>query len=236
MEQGHPAIRSSATFEMVQMEIARCKQEDRRYSGVSIFSGKIKCGECGGFFGAKVWHSTDKYRRIIYRGNNKYDGHKCQTPHVTEEEITAFNQLVTEREEIIANAEVVRQTICDTLELEQEKNTLQQELAMLVEMTEKAVMQNARIAQDQKDYQRNYNSLVERYEVTKAQFDEVTKAISAKESQAERLAMFERMLKDHAEPVAKFDSQLWASMVECVRMGVDKELTVVFRNGMEIKE
>lgn len=151
------------------MEIARCKQEDRRYSGVSIFSGKIKCGECGGFFGAKVWRSTDKYRRVIYRGNNKYDGHKCQTPHVTEEEIkavfiTAFNQLVTEREEIIANAEVVRQTICDTLELEQEKNTLQQELAMLVEMTEKAVMQNARIAQDQKDYQRNYNSIVERYE------------------------------------------------------------------------
>ena len=81
MEQGHPAIRSSATFEMVQMEIARCKQEDRRYSGVSIFSGKIKCGECGGSFGAKVWHSTDKYRRVIYRCNKKYDGHKCKTPH-----------------------------------------------------------------------------------------------------------------------------------------------------------
>ena len=72
--------------------------------------------------------------------------------------------------------------------------------------------------------------------MTKAQFDEVAKAISAKEFQAERLAMFERMLKDHAEPVANFDSQLWASMVECVRMGEDKELMVVFRNGMEIKE
>jgi len=34
VEQGHPAIRSSAAFEMVQMEIARCKQEDRRYSGL----------------------------------------------------------------------------------------------------------------------------------------------------------------------------------------------------------
>ena len=241
VEQSHPAIIDPAVFEMVQREMERRSREGRRYSGVRIFSGKTKCGECGGWFGANVWHSTDKYRRVIYRCNNKYEGQKCQTPHVTEEEIkaafvTAFNRLVTEREEIIANARLVRQTLCDTTALAEEKAKLQQELAMLVEMTEKAVMQNASIAQDQKDYQRNYNSLVERYEVTKVQFDEVTKAISAKESQAERLAMFERMLKDHAEPVAKFDSQLWASMVECVRMGVDKELTVLFRNGMEIKE
>ena len=115
-----------ATFEMVQNEIVRRKQEGRRYSGVSIFSGKIKCGECGGFFGAKVWHSTDKYRRVIYRCNNKYDGHKCKTPHVTEEEVkaafvTAFNRLVTERDEIVTNARLVRQTLCDTTELEAEK-------------------------------------------------------------------------------------------------------------------
>ena len=87
---------------------------------------------------------------------HKYDGHKCQTPHVTEEAIkkafvTAFNKLVTERaganvasrscastsascasEEIAANARLVRQTLCDTTELEQEKASLQQELAVLV--------------------------------------------------------------------------------------------------------
>ena len=27
---------------------------------------KIKCGDCGGHYGAKVWHSNDKYRRIVY--------------------------------------------------------------------------------------------------------------------------------------------------------------------------
>lgn len=121
-------------------EETRRKREGGRYSGVSIFSGKIKCGECGGFFGATVWHSTDKYRRTIYRCNKKYDGHKCQTPHVTEEEIKeafvmAFTRLVTEREEIIANSGLVRQTLCDTSELEQEKASLGQELAVLVEMT-----------------------------------------------------------------------------------------------------
>jgi hypothetical protein len=129
---------------------------------------------------------------------------------------------------------VVRQTLCDTSELEKEKAVLGQELAVLVEMTEKAVMQNARIAQDQGEYQRNDNGLVARYDTVKARFDEVTEAISTKESQAERLAMFERTLKDHAESVAEFDSQLWASMVECVTVGVDKGLTVTFRDGTEI--
>lgn len=107
-------------------------------------------------------------------------------------------------------------------------------VADLVEMTEKAVRENARIAQDQEEYQRQYNGLVERYDAAKARFDEVTETISAKETQAERLAMFERTLKDHAEPVAAFDSQLWAGLVECVTVDVDGGMTVVFWDGTEI--
>ena len=159
VEQSHPTIIDPATFEMVQREMERRTREGGRYSGVSIFSEKIRCGACGGYFGAKVWHSTDKYRRVIYRCNSKYKGEKCQTPHVTEEEITetfvkAFSRLVSEREVIIANARLVRQTLCDTTVLAEEKAKLQQELAVLVEMTEKVVMQNARIAQNQTEYRR----------------------------------------------------------------------------------
>ena len=218
VEQSHPAIIDPAVFEMVQREMERRTREGGRYSGVSIFSGKIRCGECGGYFGAKVWHSTDKYRRIIYRCNNKYDGQKCQTHHVTEEEIkeafvTAFNRLVTERDEIIANARLVRQTLCDTTTLAEERAKLQQELAVLVEMTEKAVRKNARIAQNQEEYQKHYEGLVARYDAAKARFDEVTEAISAKEAQSERLAVFIKRLKTQTEPwrslTASFGQAWW---------------------------
>lgn len=75
----------------------------------------IKCADCGGWYGSKVWHSTDRYRKVIYRCNRKYNGDKCQTPHVTEDEVkaafvSAYNQLVTEKKEIIANAEIIRRT------------------------------------------------------------------------------------------------------------------------------
>ena len=177
---------------------------------MSIFSGKIKCGECGDSFGAEVWHSTDKYRRVIYRCNNKYDGHKCQTPHVTEGEVktafvTAFNKLVTERDEIIANAWLVRQMLCDTTELEQEKASLGQELAVLVEMTQNCIAENARVAQDQGEYQKRYNGLVERYEKAKARFDEVTEAIAARSVKAERLAGFIKTFEGQTAPLWDFD-------------------------------
>ena len=112
--------------------------------------------------------------------------------HITEEEVkaafvTAFNKLVTEREEIVANATLVRQTLCDTTELEQEKTALGQELAVLVEMTQNCIAENTRIAQDQGEYQKRYNGLVERYEKAKARFDEVTDTIAQRSAKGERL-------------------------------------------------
>ena len=51
----------------------------------------IFCGDCGSVYGSKVWHSTDKYRRIIWQCNNKFKGeHHCTTPHLYEKDIKAF--------------------------------------------------------------------------------------------------------------------------------------------------
>ena len=69
VEHNHEAIISPQIFDWVQEGIKRRREGKKRYSGVSIFSSKIKCGDCDGWYGAKVWHSTDKYRRTIYRCN-----------------------------------------------------------------------------------------------------------------------------------------------------------------------
>ena len=56
---------------------------DARYSSASIFSSKIKCSECGNWYGSKVWHSQDKYRRVIFQCNHKFkNDKKCWTPHL----------------------------------------------------------------------------------------------------------------------------------------------------------
>ncbi len=240
VEGSHEAIIEPRVFDMVQEELARRTKSGTRYSGVSIFSNKIKCEDCGCWYGSKVWHSTDRYRKVIYRCNRKYSGERCQTTHVTEEEVkaafvSAFNQLVSERKEIIANAELIHRALCVTDELQEEKHKLEDEMSVLVEMTQNIVAENARIAQDQEEYQKRYDGLVERYDAAKARYDEVTATISAKETQSERLAGFIRTLKEQDGTVAEFDETLWGSMVDFVTVGRDKKMIVTFKDGTEIQ-
>mgnify|MGYP003789165973 FL=1 len=82
------------------------RKEAKGYkTGGSCFSGKIVCGECGSFYGSKVWHSNSKYRRTIWQCNHKFKNEKkCQTPHIYEDQIKetfikAFNSLIENKEE-----------------------------------------------------------------------------------------------------------------------------------------
>lgn len=61
----------------------------------------------------------------------------------------------------------------------------------------------------------------------------MTEVIAQRSAKGERLAGFIRTLEAQMEPVAEFDERLWGAMVDCVTVGVDKQLTVVFRDGTE---
>lgn len=238
VEGNHEAIISPAVFDMVQAELAKRKHSGSRYSGVTIFSNKIKCGDCGGWYGSKVWHSTDQYRKVIYRCNHKYKDKKCQTPHVTEEDIkalfiTAYNKLISEKKEIIANAEVIRKTLCTTNTMLAKKQRLEDEILVLVEMTQNLVAENARVAQDQEEYQKRYDGLVQRYETTKKEYDELVDKIEQKEAHGERIRQFIKTLKDQDGIITEFDEALWGSMVELVTIS-RKKRSVTFKDGTEI--
>ena len=57
IEHSHEAIIPPETFEMVQTLMTTRKKGKNRLSSVSIFSSKIKCADCGSWYGPKVWHS-----------------------------------------------------------------------------------------------------------------------------------------------------------------------------------
>ena len=56
VQNNHEAIISPQVFDLVQEEMRKRKNSKIRHSGISIFSSKIKCGQCGSWYGAKVWH------------------------------------------------------------------------------------------------------------------------------------------------------------------------------------
>ena len=113
VEGSHEAIVSPQVCDLVQFEIQRRKELPTKYSAVNPFSSRIICGECGGLYGSKVWHATDKYKRTVWICNRRYRkgtiaGTGCHTPHLTEAEIKAaflgaFNKCIRNKTEIIEN-------------------------------------------------------------------------------------------------------------------------------------
>ena len=80
VEGSHEAIIAPEKFEAVQEEMARRKELGRAYSD-KAFHSKIICGDCGGFYGRKVWHSTDEYKSVVFQRNQKFkNAEKCHTP------------------------------------------------------------------------------------------------------------------------------------------------------------
>ncbi len=107
VENSHSAIVSGEVFDLVQHELEQRK--GKRYtSSTNCLSSRIICGDCGDIYGSKVWHSTSKYRRIIWQCNVKFrNGEKCTTPHFYEDDlkilfVNAFNSLITDQESVFA--------------------------------------------------------------------------------------------------------------------------------------
>ena len=240
VEDHHEGIVTAEEFDEVQAEIRR--REGIRYSGVNLFSSKIVCGDCGGFFGSKVWHSTDKYRKVIWRCNRKYKKgeKKCKTPHLTEDEIKAaflkaLNSLWKDKAEIISNMEILLETMDDAGALEAERATLETEISALVERTQEIIAENARTAQDQTEYEKKYNAIAQQYEEKKARYDEVEGLITTVKAQRKNVENFIKTLRDMDGAFEEFDSELWGSMVEKVTVQTDGSKIFAFKGGYEIK-
>ena len=236
----HEPIIDPATFELVQAEVERRKMKRGRYSGVSIFSSRIKCGECGSWYGSKVWHSNDKYRRTIWQCNHKFEGTKCSSPHLTEEEIKeifvkAFNQLFSNKNEILANLIIVQEAICSTDELEAEQIRLANEMHLISKMAHNAIRENAAVAQDQAEYQNRYSELTKRYEESKAAYEKVSEEIMARKAKASIMSNFVKTLRKQENLLADFDEGLWGTLVESMTVHGKDDIEVLFKNGTVIR-
>ncbi len=233
----HEAIISPQVFDWVQEEIKRRKEGNKRYSGVSIFSSKIKCGECGGWYGAKVWHSNDQYRRTIYRCNDKFKNH-CKTPHLTEDEIKeifvrAVNQLISDKEVVLENIRVLRGKLSDTSALEEKRENLNRDITELADRVQRLIAENARVPLNQDTYNKEYGSLVSEYDECKAQYDKTCEEIHRRKARGEQIDDFIKNLAEQ-DLIQSFDKRLWCSLVDCVTVYSKDDIRVTFKDGTEI--
>ena len=242
VENNHEAIVDPETFEIVQQLMASRERKNKSYA-TSAFSGKIICGDCGGTYGSKYWHPKEpKYRKKVWQCNHKYKNGrpKCMTPTLEEPQIekaflSAVNQLISSSKEIIKAQRDVLKDMLDSSQLEQRQYELAERMNEISEQVEAHILQNARVAQDQTEYQKKYDELEQQFNIFKDEYKTVCQQVIEIKAQKTRIGLFTSNLEKQTEEASEFSPELWYSMIDHVEVFKDKPLKFVFLDGTVIE-
>ncbi|MDR0846536.1 MAG: recombinase family protein [Lactobacillales bacterium] len=235
----HDAIIDPKVFDLVQNQIALRATEEQRRNCVHALSSRIKCGDCGSWYGSKVWHSNSKYKRRIWQCNKKYSrGKKCSTPHldddfVKEKFIKAVNQLIGDKSNMIDNFNEVKELLFSTEELSKQSVELSNEVDILDSLINESINDNARRPINQSEYEVKYNNLILRLEAAEKQLTAVEAEITLRKGRREQIEIF---LSDLSKLnlITEFDEEVWAVLIDFVEVITKDELIFNFKDGTKI--
>ena len=232
----HEAIISPEVYDLVQEEFQKRAIERAHHSCVSCFSSKIVCGECGSYYGSKVWHSNDKYRKVVWQCNYKFKNkQKCRTCHLTEEQIKkefvkAFNNLIENKEEVIKDAESTILSLTDTKDIDDQTSSLKKEMDVIVGLMRSLVRENSRKAMNQDEYNRKYDAYAEKYDELKNALFRLEEKKQDLKVRRDKIKIFVDNLRGFDEVITEFDERLWNTMVERLIIYEDDTKEFIFKN------
>ena len=240
VEDSHPAIIEPWEWEQVQVELKRRKNSRNRHHQTSPFSGKIICADCGDIFGAKTWHSTDRYRRVIWQCNGKFKGErKCETPHLTEERLkelylAALGEYLSDRDAAIDQLRYAQRMLTDTDFIDEDIQALEEELTTITGMLRLCIAENAANTMTEETYRVTHAELCNRFEETEAKLAALQKQRDKMKADAITIGgmMFELGELDTL-PVT-FDEKLWHGTIDHVTVHADERVVFHFKDGNEI--
>ena len=238
VKNSHPAIVTEEVFDMVQHELQRRKESGRKHRGDTCFSGKIICGECGGVYGSKVWHSTDKYRCVIWQCNRKFKNDtQCSTPHLREETIQqAFvrvvNDMLRRKDAVFAACDEIIAILTDTTSLDAERGKAKETVDVLLALMRQSIRENAQTAQDQDEYDVKYETLTQRYQEAGERLKALDDQLLERRAKRDRLLAYMNTLRKQGE-IEAFDEGLWNATVETVTVNLDGTLVFHWKDGNE---
>ena len=239
VEGAHEAIIDPEQFELVQEELARRREMGRSYKDI-VFHGKIVCGDCGGLYGKKLWHSTDKYRKLVFQCNEKFkQSNKCATPKFSEEEIKtrfllAYNKLLQNRSSVLSDCETVRKMLCDTEVIEMQISETETEIAVAAEMMSEHVKKNASIALSQDRYAEEALRIEQRYNDAVDRRRELIEERDRRKRKDKELKAYIHSIKKGPLILDEWDEQLWITILDTATVYRDGRIEFCFKGGKRI--
>ena len=134
----------------------------------------------------------------------------------------------------IADLREVQKDYSGTGGLERTLLELDERMNAEADAVQDLIATNARVAQNQDDYNARYEALVSQYEATKAERDRVAAEIRQKGIRRREFERFITTLEKLPETVTKFDEAMWSSLVDYVTVNGKDDLTFTLACGVEI--
>jgi hypothetical protein len=227
----HEPIINPDTWDAVQAELAR--RAGKGTSNTHPFANTIKCADCGGSFGRKVWHSTSKYRRYIWRCNNKYGKiHRCATPHVTEDQIkdafvAALTERVTSNDVLDDTMRILDETIYNTRDLETRQTKLGERIEETITLMNQLITTAAATAHDPDDYDHRYHELENRHHQLEAEHQQIICQIDdLRHCRAQAIKVHDYLA---TQPPLAYSDQAWNTLVDHATVTVDGTIDIQFK-------
>ncbi|WP_052090920.1 recombinase family protein [Desulfosporosinus sp. HMP52] len=240
VENSHPAIIPPETFELVQEEFKRRKSAGTYTSAINGFASRIVCGDCGGFYGRKVWHSGSKYATTIWQCNKKFRKKEfCSTPHLKEEIIKrafveAFNSMIENKNTLLEGYTVIIAELTNSKAQEKEGAQIDEECAAIEAVIEKLIAENARKAIEQQEYHRKYNAYANRYNELQKRRQELNTEIAMCTAKRNQMKAFIKELKKQDQLLTEFDESLWCATLNTMVIKSEHEVVFQFKDGTEL--
>ncbi len=233
----HEPIITPAVWDFVQAELAAPATGRRSSSRQRTFSGKIRCPQCGAWYGSKTWHAGTKYEKRIWRCNHKYASDTpCSTPHVSDEQITAafldaVHHLLASRDQVDELVDKAVAAELDTTDLHIEADQLFARVGAAAETIDALIARNARVAQDQGEYQRRFDKLNTDHARLLDEYHQLLAQISDLENRQAAYCYYKEQLATLDPASIEFTPYLWHTLVDHAEVGTDDTITFTFRDG-----
>ena len=147
----------------------------------------------------------------------------------------AANKALADKDTVIETFRLIRDSVFDTSALEQERTELTDELNIVAGLIQDGIYQNAHVAQNQADYNKEYETLTARYEKAKSRLDEVEAEIHDKNSRRKSIEHYLALLEERKDAVTEYETYLWHGMVEFVTVYSKDDILFTMKDGTEIR-
>ncbi len=142
---------------------------------------------------------------------------------------------LADKDTVIATFRLIRDTVFDTSALEQERAELTDELNIVARLIQDGIYQNAHVAQKQADYNKEYETLIDRYAKAKHRLDEVEAEIHDKNSRRKSIEHYLEILEERKDAITEYDVRLWHGMVDFMTVYSKDDIRFTMKDRTKVR-